>query len=40
MFGIYVIIALLVALIIYLIISLNTSEDDEFIEGTIITESR
>ena len=40
MFGIYVIIALLIVLIIYLIMSLNTSENDDFIEGAIITESR
>ena len=40
MFGIYVIIALLIVMIIYLIISLNTSETDDFVEGTIITESR
>ena len=40
MFGIYVIIALLIALIIYLIISLNHEDNDDFVEGTIITESR
>ena len=40
MFGIYVIIALLIALIIYLIVSLGYEEDDDFVEGTIITESR
>ena len=40
MFGIYVIIALLVVMIIYLIISLNQNDSDDFTEGTIITESR
>lgn len=40
MFGIYVIIALLVVMIIYLIISLSQDDSDDFIEGTIITESR
>lgn len=40
MFGIYVIIALLIVMIIYLIISLNTSDNDDFVEGAIITESR
>ena len=40
MFGVYVIIALLIVMIIYLIISLNTSENDDFVEGAIITESR
>lgn len=40
MFGIYVIIAFLVVMIIYLIISLNQNDSDDFTEGTIITESR
>ena len=40
MFGIYVIIALLVVMIIYLIISLNQNDSDDFTEGIIITESR
>ena len=40
MFGIYVIIALLIAMIIYLIISLDHEKNDDFVEGTIITESR
>ena len=40
MFGIYVIIALLVVMIIYLIISLNQNDSDDFTEGNIITESR
>lgn len=40
MFGVYVIIVLLITMIVYLIISLNTSENDDFVEGAIITESR
>lgn len=40
MFGIYVIIALLIAMIIYLIISLDYDDNDDFVEGAIITESR
>ena len=40
MFGVYVIIALLITMIVYLIISLNTSESDDFVEGAIITERR
>ena len=40
MFGIYVIIVILVVLIIYFIINLNHEDNDEFVEGTIITESR
>lgn len=40
MFGIYAIIVILVVLIIYFIINLNHEDNDEFVEGTIITESR
>ena len=40
MFIVYIIIMFLTILIIYLIISLNTSDNDDFKEGTIITESR
>ena len=40
MFGVYVIIALLIIMIVYLIISLDHSDNDDFVEGTIITESR
>lgn len=40
MFGLYVIMILLVVMIIYLIISLNQDNSDDFVEGTIITESR
>lgn len=40
MFGIYLVMALLIAMIIYLIISLNQEDSDDFVEGTVITESR
>ncbi len=40
MFVVYAIIVVLIILIIYLIISLNHEDSDDFVEGTIITESR
>ena len=40
MFTIYAIITLLIILIVYLIFSLNHEDSDDFVEGTIITESR
>lgn len=40
MFGVYTIIIILIFLIIYIIINLNHDDNDDFTEGTIITESR
>ena len=40
MLAVYMIIVVLIILIVYLIFSLNHEESDDFIEGTIIMESR
>ena len=40
MFGVYVIIVILILLIVYFIFNLNHDDNDEFTEGTVITESR
>ena len=40
MFAVYAIIVVLIILIIYLIINLNHEDNNDFVEGTIITESR
>ena len=40
MLCVYIIIALLIIMIMYLIISLDYDDSDDFIEGSIITESR
>lgn len=40
MFIVYTAIILLIFLIIYFIINLNTEDNDDFIEGSVITESR
>ena len=40
MLCVYIIIALLIIMIVYLIISLDHDDSDDFIEGAIITESR
>ena len=40
MFTVYLIIAILIAMIIYFIISLDHENNDDFVEGSVITESR
>lgn len=40
MFSVYVIIILLIIMIVYLMINLNHDDNDDFVEGSIITESR